>query len=69
MGIVLQFPNRRRHSYYKCPGDEAKCIEGRCSFCEGGLTYCTTCHQGEGELEDFCPGPPSSGNTQAPEGA
>ena len=46
----------RKHVYFKCAGTEAKCIEGRCVYCDGGLDWCTVCKQAEGELELTCPG-------------
>lgn len=50
-------PTAREHVYFKCPGTKPECIEGRCVYCNGGLSYCTVCQQGEAELEPTCPGP------------
>lgn len=48
--------NLTEHTWYKCPGTKAECIEGRCVYCSGGLSFCTVCQQAEGELEPTCPG-------------
>ena len=53
---VLQFPNRRVHRYFKCDG--IRCRDTHCVYCEGGLAFCVVCKQGEGELEQYCPGSP-----------
>lgn len=44
------------HTYYKCPGDKPECEEGRCNYCQGGLSYCTTCGGAEITLATECPG-------------
>lgn len=54
---VVNFP---RHRIYRCPPGEARCIEGRCMICEGGLSSCTRCHGAEASLPTDCPGHPIS---------
>lgn len=53
---VVAKENPSPHVWFKCPGTDAKCIEGRCMFCGGGLTYCTVCRKADGEEEFECPG-------------
>ncbi len=45
-----------KHVLYRCPGDEDACIEGRCMFCDGGLSMCVICGGAEGSLPTDCPG-------------
>lgn len=42
----------RKHVYLK----HVKCELSHCQFCDGGLLYCTVCHQGEGDLTVECLG-------------
>lgn len=43
------------HTWYEC-----KCKRAYCMFCEGGLSYCTSCGGAEGSLPTECPGVPIS---------
>lgn len=52
---VIVFP---KHKMYRCPGDKPRCIEGRCVFCQGGLSYCERCQTGEVGLTEDCCGRP-----------
>jgi hypothetical protein len=52
MNIILFPPQPKlEHTYFVC-----KCNSPTCGFCEGGLSYCTVCCAGEGELLEECPG-------------
>lgn len=45
-----------KHTWYKC-SDHGGCKNpGTCIFCVGGLSSCTVCGAGEGELTTDCPG-------------
>jgi hypothetical protein len=41
-----------KHKYLK----HENCKEINCNICDGGLTLCTVCNCGEGELATECPG-------------
>jgi hypothetical protein len=48
-----------KHVPYKCSDDHKTCPNpGVCSYCDGGLIFCTVCKCGEGSLPTDCPGTP-----------
>lgn len=50
-----------KHKFHKCDPCENP---GRCQFCDGGLSFCTVCKCGEGDLPTECPGEPVDAERQ-----
>ena len=44
----------------KCPAG----YDSNCLYCDGGLSYCSTCHGGEATLPTECPGRPLTAEEQ-----
>lgn len=53
-----------KHVLYRCPPGRAECAEGRCMFCEGGLSMCVICGGAECTLPTDCPGERMSEDTE-----